>query len=483
MRANNADWRAQVDETRRQKERDKADEQSNLTQIQHKLTHGSDVEIARHLKLRLKALFGDIVCAEGAIWRYNETHWEAMDDDHVRQMAMGFDGIRIGAKRFVRLSKSRLDSILNEMKVMIANRDFFAEPETGINCASGFIMVSDDGEACQIAHEPGHRQRHCLPGRWSEDVDPTPPKDSLFGRLLAGSFLDDEDADEKARLMAEAAGCAALGCSPNLVEPKAIVLHGPSAGNGKSQFLDALRGLLPPSAICSIPAEKMSDEKHLTGLVGKHLNACDELSGSKAIGSDAFKAVVTGDYVTARDVYRSRIEFRPRALNVFATNVLPTFSGGMDRGVQRRLLVVSFNRTIPEDERIDHIGARIAKEEPGILLAWAVGGACELVKRGRYGPVESCITALNDWRLHDPVLAWIDACVEHKPVRKDHLGSLWPRLATGEVFKNFSRWCENEGYDARTLPAVNRFSQRLSAAGIVVKRLNTGSHVFGIHTK
>jgi putative DNA primase/helicase len=52
---------------------------------------------------------------------------------------------------------------------------------------------------------------------------------------------------------------------------------------------------------------------------GKLLNAADEVS-SAAIASDTFKAVVTGEPVSGRDVYRSVITFRPVAQHIFATN-------------------------------------------------------------------------------------------------------------------------------------------------------------------
>ena len=72
-----------------------------------------------------------------------------------------------------------------------------------------------------------------------------------------------------------------------------MILEGKTAENGKSQVLDLFRGLLPPEAVTSIPAAKMGDERFLVRLVGKHLNASDELSGADAIASEVFKAVVT----------------------------------------------------------------------------------------------------------------------------------------------------------------------------------------------
>ncbi len=68
------------------------------------------------------------------------------------------------------------------------------------------------------------------------------------------------------------------------MQPRAVVLHGKTAENGKSQVLELARGLLPESAICSVPASKMGDERHVIGLVGKLLNASDELSALPTIG-------------------------------------------------------------------------------------------------------------------------------------------------------------------------------------------------------
>ncbi len=131
----------------------------------------------------------------------------------------------------------------------------------------------------------------------------------------------------------------------------------------------------------------MGDERHIIGLVAKLLNATDELSAA-AIASDTFKSIVTGEPVEGRDVYKSRVEFRSVAQNLFATNNLPPFLGGMDRGVQRRLLVVPFNRTIPIEQRIENIGRRIAKEEADLLLAWAVEGASRPIRQRNFtGPL------------------------------------------------------------------------------------------------
>lgn len=158
-------------------------------------------------------------------------------------------------------------------------------------------------------------------------------------------------------------------------------------GNGEVALADQPRcALYRPCAICSVPASKTGDERHVIGLVGKLLNASDELS-PETIASDTFKAIVTGDPIEGRDVYKSRVEFRSVAQNLFAANQLPSFKGGVDRGLQRLLLLIAFTRSIPMEERIEDIGKRIAAEEPDQLLAAVGDGRAADVSRCRGRPM------------------------------------------------------------------------------------------------
>jgi phage/plasmid-associated DNA primase len=260
-----------------------------------------------------------------------------------------------------------------------------------------------------------------------------------------------------------------------------VILEGKTAENGKSQILDLFRGLLPPDAVVSIPAAKMSDERFLVRLVSKQLNASDELSGADAIASEVFKAVVTGEPVSGRDVYRPVVDFRSVAQNVFATNTLPSFKGGMDRGVQRRLLVLTFNRTIPPEERIANIGMRVAREEGDILLTWAVAGASRLIRQRRFTIPSSSKIALRDWLLSaDPVLAWVQASVEVVDQKSPDWISATIRSA--HAYSNFTRWAQGEGFRENTLPANNSFTRRLCAnhPSIVARHKNDGNILVGI---
>lgn len=446
-----------------------------------RLSIGSDVEIARRVREDLIERHGRIVHTDGEFWRYGGTHWEAIPPHELRLPVHAYDGAGFqtpaGEPSNVKLTKGRVDSILNECAALCAEPGYFDTPPAGINCASGFIRFDAEGTPRLEPHHREHRCRHTLPGHWQPGAFGAPPVDSLLARLLTGSFKGDPDGEAKCALLAEVCGAAALGYATRLMQPRAVVLHGKTAENGKSQVLELARGLLPESAICSVPASKMGDERHVIGLVGKLLNASDELS-PEAIASDTFKAVVTGDPIEGRDVYKSRVEFRSLAQNLFAANQLPSFKGGVDRGVQRRLLLITFTRSIPLEERIEDIGKRIAAEEADLLLAWAVEGASRLIRQRNFAIPECCNRELLEWVLsEDPVAAWIDACVNVVPIVNGG-----PLVTTRDAHLHFQNWALGEGYKPEKLPAINGFVQRVQArvAGIQYKRTSKARFFVGL---
>ena len=429
------------------------------------LRYGSDVEIARRIEWELKRDFTVVPYSEGEFWRYTGTHWELFPQDELHRRVQACDGLPWGGIHgdHVRLSQGRINSIVSILTAILSEPGFFDARPPGINSQNGFISF-EEGEPHLLPHAPEHRQRHVIPGRWEEGSPVTIPGSSLLGRLLCGSFEGDEDADAKIDLLGEIAGAGALGYGPKHTAPKAAVLLGRTAENGKSQILDLLRGLLPPGAVSSVPPSRFGDDRHIVKLVGKLLNTSDELGTAEAIASDRFKAMITGEPLTGRDVYRPAVSFRPQAQHVFACNQLPAFHGGMDRGVLRRLLVIVFNRTIPPEERIPNIGQRIVTEELDLVLGWAVQGAARLLRRGHFPELAGSREALQEWAQGaDPVLGWIEDRVV--TVALAVVGEGPPRVTTRQAYADFKDWAISEGYLPNNLPSVNNFSQRLRAVG------------------
>ncbi len=441
------------------------------------LEYGSDNEIAEFIEQTLRQTYSGVVFDLGRIYVWDRDHWRPLLRPEIVGLIRKFDRQEPKIGGAVKLNKARIESIRTILEIILEAPEYFSDRPIGVNCRDGFITFDRNGVARIAEHHPDQRQLFVLDARWR----PGPvilPEDSLLAILLDRSFRGDADGSEKASILAEAAGVAALGLGTRMTAPKALILYGPSAENGKSQILALFRSLLPDCAHTAVSPSRMGDDRYVIQLAGPVLNATDEM-GEAAIFSEAFKSAVTGDWMMGRDVYKSALRFQPRALNVLATNRLPSFKGGMDAGVRRRLLVVQFNRRIPLVERVEDIGRLVGERERDLLLAWAVEGASRVLARDRFADLYSSREAIADWILFsDPVGGWL-LDREEVDITGDPADELHSKLA----YQQFRAWTKSEGIIESRIPAKATFTQRVKSsgiAGLTAVRRSTGYVFLGI---
>jgi P4 family phage/plasmid primase-like protien len=290
-------------------------------------------------------------------------------------------------------------------------------------------------------------------------------------------FRDDDDAAEKQALLQEVAGAAIAGLGTRLRQPKAVVLYGRSANNGKSTVLDLLEGLLGAAACSHVSPHRFDQPNTAIVMRGKLLNTSAELTTADVIQSDTFKSAITGEPIPGKILYKDMVDFRPVAQHVIATNKLPPFAGGIDKGIRCRLLVLVFNRVIPEHEMIAGIANLILRDEYDLLLSWAIEGASRLIRNGKFTLPKSSIEALEKWtRDTDPVRAWIEARVRPTANPKQDTG--YTRTA---LFQLFETWAVENGHRKDRLPKCPEFIDRLAEDfPIVLHRSEQDRKVRGI---
>ena len=448
------------------------------TKLPRMLENGSQVDIADHLttELRKKHPDGGVPYTLGDFFEYvhvnkalarEEGRWVPIPVEDMHKLVHRYEGQRMLGGGSVSLSSGAVEGIIKESRMILAQRDFFDDAPVGVNCLDGFTRFDDTGEPHLLPHNHGNKQLHTLQAHWHEGASGEIPKTSMFWKLLNGSFLHDPDRAEKIGLLQLVFGAAIAGITTKLPNAKATIFYGPTANNGKSQLIEVLTGLFPESAVASVAPGDFGDQHKVIHIAGKRVNASDELSTAKAIASDKFKEAITGNRLSGRDLYRSLIVFKPVALHVFAANLLPVFVGGMDKGTRRRLLLIPFLRTIPEDEQEGNdFGQRIAVEEADIVLAWAVEGARRLVKAGRFPNPKWAQKALADWAAtSDPVYAWCSRKIRF--VDDDRR-----TISEPVAYASFKAWAVLQGFSSSHLPAHSQFMQRataeVTASGIIV---------------
>jgi P4 family phage/plasmid primase-like protien len=370
----------------------------------YRLSSTTHTAIARYILEVSKANGPGYISDEGHLYEYVGSHWEEIDHNEQRRIVHELDGLRVGNKT-ISANKPLINGVLTELAAMAEQKGFFAHAPRGVNAKNGFVAINQVGEISFGSHDPKLAQRATLEISWNGD-DITEPT-GLLKHYLDTTF---EDVSEgKQGLALQILGIAAVGASAKLSDPKAFVLYGPSASNGKSQFLELVRGMVPSAVVGNVPPADFSKEQAVAELVGKQVNVCDELDAGKSLGSDRFKALVTGEPVSAKIVYQRPFSFVPNALHIFATNQHPNFSGGADPGVKRRLISINFENSIPRQKRIPHIARKILKEHGEELLTLAVAAAADVFANGGYSIPESVRKDTETWFLEaDLVLWWIE---------------------------------------------------------------------------
>lgn len=153
---------------------------------------------------------------------------------------------------------------------------------------------------------------------------------------------------------------------------KAVYYFGGGA-NGKSVMASIVTALVGEANVSSIPLSEFSQTFGMETLIGKSLNiAAENEMGGKALKTENFKAIVSGDNININIKYRPAISYRPYCRLVFLVNNLPD-SSDVTAGYFRKLIIVPFPRTFKKEDRKVELKDELLKELPGILN-WAILG-------------------------------------------------------------------------------------------------------------
>jgi putative DNA primase/helicase len=217
------------------------------------------------------------------------------------------------------------------------------------------------------------------------------------------------------------------------------VLCGTGA-NGKSVLLTTLLALLGPDYSCKSPAAMLlasASDQHPTGLAdlyGKRLVACIEADAGRRLNEALVKELTGGDAIRARRMREDFWQFQPTHKLVLATNHRPTVRG-TDNGIWRRLKLVPFNVTIPDDAQDRQLPEKLQAELPGILN-WAMSGCIEWQANG-LGKADAITAATESYKAESDVLAdWLAACCTRDPDAK---------TASGDLYKSYAAWANANG--------------------------------------
>jgi putative DNA primase/helicase len=262
-------------------------------------------------------------------------------------------------------------------------------------------------------------------------------------------------------------GYALTGCTR---EHALFFLYGTGA-NGKSVFLSTLSGLLADYAKTA-PASSFTastTEQHPTDLAGlrgaRFVTAIETEDGAKWAEAK-IKSLTGGDKIAARFMRCDFFEFTPAFKLVIAGNHKPGLRS-VDEAIRRRLHLVPFTVTIPQDERDPRLGEKLRAEFPGIM-AWAIQGCLAWQQDGLNPPAIVRKATANYLAAEDAIGRWLeDRCITD--------GASW--TAGAALFSDYQTWGEQTGERGTS---QKRLTQALEGRGFVQERTRLARGFAGI---
>lgn len=218
------------------------------------------------------------------------------------------------------------------------------------------------------------------------------------------------------------------------------IFHGGGA-NGKTTLLEAVASTMGPDYAATLAPELLlvkRNEPHPTGLAdlhGKRLAYTHEVEEGRRLAEGLVKQLTGRDRIKARHMREDFWEFEPTHKIILATNHKPEIRGG-DLAIWRRIRLVPFEVTFPEDRQDKDLPTKLSAERVGIL-AWLVRGAMEWHRKGLEDPLEVRAATEAYREEADPVGDFLaERCVA---------GNDLYRVRAAELYEAFVAWDRRSG--------------------------------------
>lgn len=276
------------------------------------------------------------------------------------------------------------------------------------------------------------------------------------------SFLNDITNGDK-ELQEYIQKCIGYSLSGSTTEQCAYFLYG-MGNNGKSTFLDTIADLIGGYAANVQPETIMlkrfsgdGANTDIARLKSARFVTSEEPTEGVRLNEGLIKQLTGGSRITCRFLYGDEFEYTPEFKIWIATNHKPIIRG-TDFGIWRRIKMIPFEVTIPQDKVDKNLKYKLRKEFPQILR-WAVQGCIKWRNEGITEP--KCVKeAVKEYKNEMDVLAgFVDECIEVDYDCKD-------KVMAGDLFKAYSKWArDNNEYEMSSKKFFSEVGKKLPEKG------------------
>ncbi|MEI8280391.1 MAG: phage/plasmid primase, P4 family, partial [Bacteroidota bacterium] len=386
---------------------------------------------------------------------YNGAYWKILSDENIKWFLLGA-AIRMGVDELVAKHFLFVDALYKQfMSTAILQSSESADTGTRINLKNGTFRIDKYGNTSITDFDPTDFLMYQLPFEY--DTSKTAPIFIAFLNRVLPSI-------ESQTVLAEYIGYLFISSSVLKLE-KALYLYGTGA-NGKSVFFEIINAMLGKENVSNYSLESITKQDGYTRAVlsKKILNYASEISGK--MDSSIFKALTSGEEIEAREIYGKPFTMKDYAKLMFNCNELPKEIEFTD-AFFRRLMIIKFGVTIPENEQDKELAAKIIASELSGVFNWVLDGLKRVLVQRKFTECTEVKDAVEEYRtMSDSIRMFIDENGYEKSSNHTSLAL---------VYEQYQEYCKDSG----CFPCQKgRFSERLVNMGYKKERTSKGMVLF-----
>jgi putative DNA primase/helicase len=395
-----------------------------------------------------------IIYDAGFFYIFDGAYWVALQDAEVKQLLksasikMGFTEIECRDANFVdRLFQQAVQD------GFFVERNF--KKQSIINLKNGSLVLNDSG----VTLKP-FDHRDFLTHQLDFDYNP----EAVNQRFL--DYLADvlPDADTR-RTLQQVTGYLFI---KGLKMERVFFLFGEGA-NGKSVFFEILSGVIGTDNISNYSLESLTDDKgyHRAKIKDKIVNYGTDIKLTR-IDAGMFKTLASGEPIEARLPYGDPFMMTDYAKLIFNVNKLDNANIEHTHGFYRRLLIIPFNKTIPDEKQDKDLHKKILVDRAGILN-WIIKGAEQVIKNRTIEVSDECELTKSQFIKESDSVAMFEA-----HMMETLRGSIYFSTVS-ESYNEYKTFCSDAGHKHPL--GRNGFSKRMELLGFEKRKTETGWHL------
>jgi putative DNA primase/helicase len=262
-----------------------------------------------------------------------------------------------------------------------------------------------------------------------------------------------------------------LSLTGDISEEALAIFHGVGQ-NGKSTWLETV-GYVVGEYARSSSIETFVEHAHkrrgdqaspdVARLAGVRFLRTSEPESGARLAEAFIKWITGGDMITARHLNRAEFEFLPQFKLTISGNHRPVIRG-VDKGIWRRVRLVPWDVTIPEEERDKGLKVRLLAEGSGILNR-LLDGLTDWLDNSLVVPDEVTVATAKYRQDSDTLGRFLAACTAPSPNAT---------VQSSKLFAVFLAWAKHNGVDEwtqkgfSTAMADHGYTKAKSSSGVML---------------